>query len=53
MNGQGETKVQEGSGLGLAIVKKTVELLGGTIAATSEVGKGTRFTLHMANYNDA
>ena len=40
----------QGSGLGLAIVKKTVELLGGTITAHSEVGHGTAFTLTMGNY---
>ncbi len=34
-----------GSGLGLTVVKKCVELHGGTIAFTSEIGKGTTFTV--------
>jgi len=44
-------KMQEGSGLGLAIAKKSVELLGGTISAESEVGKGTKFAMQIDNYN--
>ena len=39
----------EGTGLGLAIVKKTVDLLGGTIRADSEVGAGTTFRLRIGN----
>ena len=46
---QGSTE-KEGTGLGLAIAKKSVELLGGTISAESEVGKGTVFTLRIKDY---
>ena len=43
-------KKLEGTGLGLAIAKKSVELLGGSIAVQSEVGKGTTFTLKITDY---
>ena len=40
----------EGTGLGLAIAKKSVDLLGGTISAESEVGKGTTFKVRIGDF---
>ncbi len=37
----------EGSGIGLALVQELLRLHGGTISATSKVGKGTTFTLRL------
>ncbi|RII33771.1 HAMP domain-containing sensor histidine kinase [Clostridium chromiireducens] len=36
-----------GNGLGLSIVKKIVDLHGGKISLTSEIGKGTKFTVFL------
>ena len=45
-----ESTEKEGTGLGLAIARKSVELLGGSIVAESEVGSGTMFTLGITDY---
>lgn len=37
----------QGTGLGLNIVKKYIELMGGTIACSSELNKGTTFTVNF------
>lgn len=41
------TRTDNSTGLGLAIVKKIVELHGGTITVTSELGKGSEITVFL------
>jgi signal transduction histidine kinase len=36
-----------GTGLGLAVAKRIAEAMGGRLSATSEVGVGSVFTLHL------
>ena len=40
-----------GTGLGLYMVKEAVDWLNGTISVTSEVGKGTTFTVCLPVYD--
>ncbi len=41
------SRAEGGAGLGLAIVKWSVERMGGAVELSSEVGRGSRFCLHL------
>lgn len=42
------TRKYGGSGLGLAIVKRLIEMIGGAIKVSSEVGRGTLFEVYLS-----
>ena len=43
----GDNRLNEGTGLGLAICREFIELLGGCLAAKSETGLGSTFTIEL------
>jgi signal transduction histidine kinase len=47
---EGVSRSYEGNGLGLTVTKKIVELMQGYITVESQIGKGSKFTIHLPSY---
>jgi signal transduction histidine kinase len=45
---ESKTRAYEGAGLGLALTRELARLMGGDISVSSELGKGSRFSLTIA-----
>ena len=46
------SRAKEGNGLGPALVRRVLELFHGGIAAESEVGRGSTFTVTLPRHNE-
>ncbi|MCH6235743.1 hybrid sensor histidine kinase/response regulator transcription factor [Cognataquiflexum rubidum] len=47
------TRSDEGTGIGLALTKELVQLMSGTIEVSSQIGKGSEFTLRLPIQKEA